>query len=300
MSLDKLHSQYLTTLTGEEVVDYLLSCQDYLKEDDVSGWKMRFAPGQSTEIIEPLQPAPKRRRMSPDACLWTSNPPCRSCKSPDVIDDMKEGCVVCTACGLVQVHQNLGISAANMSFEQLKSGSRKKVHLYSRVVYFRSFLLGLQGKTRPSMSTEELDGLRATCGGEGWIDEAVVSKALKKRKLAAKFRRHRYSIACMLNPAYRPISMDGVLFFEFLRLFRVVECHWQHGMKRKLHERCVFFSYPYVFYQLCLQLDVMHLTGHQHLLKNKESLNKLHYAYGCIAKKAKFKFDVEVHRTIIC
>jgi len=296
MSLDQLHSQYLTTLTGEEVVDYLLSCQDYLKEDDVAGWKMQFAPGQSAESSEPLQPPSKRRRMSPDACVWAANPPCRSCKSRDVVDDMKEGSVVCTACGLVQVHQNLGISDANMSFEQLKSGSRKKVHLYSRVVYFRSFLLGLQGKTRPMMSTEELGVLRVTCAGESRIDEAVVSKALKRHKLAAKFRRHRFSIACMLNPNYTPISLGGPLFFEFLRLFRVVECFWQHGMKSKLNERRVFFSYPYVFYQLCIQLNVMHLTGAHHLLHNRESLNKLHYAYGCIAKKAGLKFDVEVYR----
>jgi len=296
MSLDQLHSQFLTTLTGEEVVDYLLSCQDYLKEDDVVGWKMRFAPGQSVERSEPLLPAPKRRRMSPDACMWAAHPPCLSCKSLEVVDDMKEGCVVCTACGLVQVTQNLGTSAANMSFEQLKNGNRKKVHVYSRVVYFRSFLLGLQGKTRPAMSTEELGALRATCAGESWIDEAVVSKALKRHKLAAKFRRHRFSIACMLNPGYNPISLDGALFFEFLRLFRVVECHWQHGMKRKLHERRVFFSYPYVFYQLCIQLNVMHFTGAHHLLHNRCSLNKLHYAYGCIAKKAGFKFDVNVYR----
>ena len=132
---------------------------------------------------------------------------------------MKEGSVVCTACGLAQVHQNLGISAANMSFEQLKSASRKKVHLYSRVVYFRSFLLGLQGKTRPTMSTEELGVLRATCAGESWIDEAVVSKALKRHKLAAKFRRHRFSIACMLNPGYSPIFLDGPLFSSFCGCF---------------------------------------------------------------------------------
>jgi hypothetical protein len=296
MSLDQLHALHLASLTGEGVVDYLLSCQDYLKEEDVIGWKKRFAPGPSIEINEPPPPPKKRRRMSPDACVWSPFPPCKSCKSEEVVDDMKEGCVVCTACGLVQVHQNLGMSAANMSFEQLKNGERKKVHLYSRVVYFRSFLLGLQGKTRPSMSTEELGVLRATCAGESWIDEAAVSRALKKLKLAAKFRRHRYSIACMLNPDYKPVSMEGPMFFEFLRLFRVIECHWQHGMKRKLRERRVFFSYPYVFYQLCIQLGVMHLTGVHHLLHNRVALDKLHYAYGCIAKKAAFKFDVDVHR----
>ena len=262
----------------------------------MNGWKKRFAPEQSTETTEIKQPTQKRRRMSPDAYLWTPFPPCKSCNSVDIIDDMKEGCVVCTACGLVQVSQSLGMSSANMSFEQLKSGERKKVHLYSRVVYFRSFLLGLQGKTTPSLSVKELADLRAICAGESWIDETIVGLALKKLKLAVKFRRHRYSIVCMLNKDYTPVSIEAPMFFLFLRLFRVIECHWQHGMKRKLGDRCVFFSYPYVFYQLCVHLGEMQFTGIHHLLHSKDALNKLHYAYGCIAKKAGLGFDVNVYR----
>jgi hypothetical protein len=296
MSMDQLHTRYLESLSGVEQLEYLLSCQDYLKEGDVIGWKKRFAPEQSTETNLQQQPVAKRRRMSPDACLWTPFPPCQKCGSRDIVEDMKEGRVVCTVCGLVQIFQNLGMSDANISYEQLKFGERKMVHLYSRTVYFRSWLLGLQGKTKPSITTKELGDLRAICDGENWIDETVVARGLKKLKLAPKFRRHRYSIACMLNPKYVPVSLEAPVFFEFLRLFRVVECHWQHGMKRKIRERVVFLSYPYVFYQLCVHLDMMQLTGVHHLLHNKDALNKLHYAYGCIAKKASFKFDVNVYR----
>jgi len=265
-----------------------------LKEDDVSGWRKQFAPATLTEMSL-HGPAPKRRRMSPDAVRWAPQPPCSRCKSVEILEDTTEGIVVCTACGLVQVKQLLGMAAANMSYEQLKTGNRKIVHHYSRVAYFRSFLLGLQGKTYPSISEEELSSLRATCGG-GNVDDECVKLGLKRLKLATRFRRHRYTLATMLNPDFKPVNIDAVEFFNFLSLFRMIECQWQYGLKRKLHDRRVFFSYPYVFYQLCYHLNKMHLTGPHHLLHDRNLLNKLHYAYGCCAKKAKLGFVLDAYR----
>lgn len=296
MTLDQLHTTYLEKLTGVDQLDYLLSCQDFLKEDDVSGWKTKFAPESSPEINEPERPA-KRRRMSPDAVVYMEYPPCLNCRhSRDIISDTREGSVVCCACGLIQKLQQLQQGTANMSFDRLKNGTRKIVHQYSRVVYFRSFVMGLQGRTQPSISSQELADLRATCAGASYIDERVVDAALKKLKLATKFRRHKYSLASMLNPEYKNVFIPAPTYFAMLKLFRMVECHWHHGMKRKLHERRVFFSYPYVFYQLCYHMKCMQYTGSHHLLKSVELLNKLHYAYGCIAKVAKLDFILNVYR----
>lgn len=274
-------------------MDYLLSCQDYLKEEDVTGWRKRFAPDTLIEKIS-VEPSVKRRRMSPDAVLWAPHPPCSRCKSRDILDDTWGGSVVCTACGLVQIKNNVGTVAANMSYEQLKNGNRKIVHRYSRVAYFRSFLLGIQGKTYPSISEEELSSLRATCVGEN-VDDETVKHGLKKLKLATRFRRHRFTLAGMLNKSYKPVSLDHIEFFHFLKLFRMIECQWQHGMKRKLGPRRVFFSYPYVFYQLCFHLNKMHLSGPHHLLRDRTLLNKLHYAYGCCAKKAGLTCVLDVY-----
>ena len=305
MSLSELHAEHLANLTGEAQVDYLLNCLDYLVADDVSGWKMRFARERtSTEIKQQKestsQPKKKKRRMSPDVVVEEKLDRCRSCQSLDVVDDMMAGSVVCTACGLIQESQLLGVGVANMSFEQLMHGNRKTVHHYSRVVYFRSFLMGIQGKTTPSVTQAELESLRLICVGSAVdsrsIDESKVVFALKKLCLSTRLRRHRYSLLCMLNPLHVPVQMDAKTFFLLLRCFRVVECHWQHGLKRKLGDRKVFFSYPYVFYQLCVHLDLMHLTGDHHLVRNIAALDKLHYAYGCIAKKAGFRFNVDIHR----
>jgi hypothetical protein len=293
-TLDQLHEDHLKKLHGEEQMDYLLSCQDYLKEEDVTGWKLQFAPELLTAKISP-EPLQKKRRMSPDAVVWAPHPPCTRCKSLEILEDTWGGSVVCTACGLVQISKLLGMDAANMSYEQLKNGNRKIVHRYSRVAYFRSFLLGLQGKTYPSISEEELSSLRAICVGEN-VDDETVKFALKKLKLATRFRRHRYTLAAMLNKAYKPVNIDGPTFIMFIRLFRMIECQWQHGLKRKLGERRVFFSYPYVFYQLCHHMNLMHLSGPHHLLHDQTLLNKLHYAYGCCAKKAGLAFVLDAYR----
>jgi hypothetical protein len=292
--LTLLHDGYLMKLPLEEQMIYLLDCQDFLKEDDVSGWKRRYAPAQSTEssLLEPVQ---KRRRMSPDAVLWTPHPPCSRCKSLEILEDTWGGSVVCTACGLVQMKQIVGMSVANMSHEQLKNGNRKIVHRYSRVAYFRSFLLGLQGKTYPVISEQELNSLRVTCGG-GNVDDETVKQGLKRLKLSTRFRRHRYTLAQMLNPSFKPVQLDASQFFYFLKLFRMIECQWQFGMKKKLHGRRVFFSYPYVFYQLCFHLNLMHLSGPHHLLHDQKLLNKLHYAYGCCAKKVQLSCVLDVYR----
>jgi hypothetical protein len=252
LSLEDLHNAYMTGLDGEELMNYLLSCQDLLKEDDVTGWLKRFAPAQSIESKE--QPPAKRRRMSPSACLYQPRPPCPNCNSNEVDDDIQQGHVVCYACGLVVERQFLATTTACMSSEQLKSSMRHKPHEYSKIVYFRQFLMGLQGKTTPHISGPELASLRLTTSGCSFVDADVVNAALKKLKLATKYRRHRYSLAVKLNSEYRPVSIEQSIFFRMLRLFRVIEFNWKFDVKKKMKGRRVFFSYPYVYYQICVHM----------------------------------------------
>ena len=309
MSLSELHAEHLAKLTGEALVDYLMNCLDYLTAcpPDLDGWKKRFMVQVDTSIVTKQQSESigqqrkKKRRMSPDAVVEEKQALCLSCKSPDVIDDMGAGWCVCTACGMVQQSQLLGTGHANMSYEQLKNGNRKTVHHYSRVVYFRSFLMGIQGKTTPIVTQVELESLRRICVGESSdlpviIDEQRLVLAMVQLGLSTRLRRHRFSLLSMLNESYVSVHIPAPELFAFLRAFRAVECSWQHGMRRRLGERKVFFSYPYVFYQLCVHFGLLHLTGEHHLIRSRDALSKLHYAYGCIANKIGFRCDVSVYR----
>lgn len=286
-----LHQEKMENLETEALMDYLLSCQDYLKENDLLGWKKTFAPDT---VVLMKEPPKKRQRMSPNALRWQPLPNCKECQSPDVIEDVAEGSVVCTACGIIQSMQLLGTDPAFMSVDMLKNAYRHVVHRYSRVVYFRSLLLGLQGKTVPSISIEELASLRRTIVGEGSaIHPSVVWTALKKLGLGTKYRRHLEALAVKLSGGlYSPVEIEVDQFFELLTLFRRVECEWDHGVKQTIPTRRVFLSYPYIYYQLCHHIGSPHLTGSHHLLKSVKLLNVLHKVYKPMSEKLCLKITM--------
>ena len=275
-------------------MDYLLNCQPFLKDNDLSGWKTTFAPAATA-----VEPPKKRRRMSPNAIEYQPMPPCRGCSSPETIEDVKEGCVVCTACGMIQSLHSLGAIAgvANMSADRMMNASRHVVHRYSRVVYFRSFLLGLQGLTYPQISGQQQASLQAMLDGEGSATPSSVLKCLKKMNLSKKFRRHKEALAVRCSRGvYEPVSIPGDVFFKLLTLFRRVEFFWDHGCKQHMPGRRVFMSYPYVYFQLCHHLGVPSLSGAHHLLQSRKLQALLHKSYGRLAKKAKITCDLNAYR----
>lgn len=291
--LETLHNAYLTKLPDSEKMDYLLTSVTFLSEGDVNGWKQKFQVDVSTETSSTEPKKKKRRRMSPDAIEWKALDPCKECGSNEVIEDIVQGRTVCTSCGMIQVSQILGNDSSNMTYEQLKNGPSKKVHYYSRVVYFRSILMGMQALTNPQISEEELHALRVACDGSKNIDVNTVSKAMRMTKLSSKFRRHRFTITYLLNRDYKPIVIKGRHFLEMLKYFTRIEFNYMY-MKDCMGDRRSFFSYTYIFYQICYHMDLMHYTGPQHLLNDPRLLKKLHLAYKPIAIASQMDHDVSM------
>lgn len=279
--------------TSDKVTEYLMNCMDYLMTGDLIGWKKRFAPEKQESSDAP---SVKRRRGSPSYVWPTSLPACQGCKSQEVIEDVMGGSVVCTVCGMIQ-GPLLSTDAAHTSVERLQRIDRHVIHRYSRVVYFRSFLWSIQGFTRPVISSEDVARLRRLTNGSRTTPEDVVV-ALKKLKLATKYRRHKYSLAVLLSGnMYKPIQIEASDFFEMLRLFRRVEYHWEwSGGKKVVMKRRVFLSYPYVYYQLCYHMGVMHLTGKHHLLLSRVLLSRQHSIYKVVAEAGGLQCDVSVFR----
>ena len=296
--LEDLHNAYLTSLPDSEKMEYLLNSVTFLSDQDVIGWKKRFQPDVSTESNSPDKPKQKRRRMSPYAVIWTPRPACIECKSDEIVEDHEQGRVVCTACGMIQVIQLMGNASTNMTYEQLKNGPCTKIHYYSRVVYFRSLLMGMQALTSPRISAEELQDLRVACAGISNPDVDAVAKQIRKIGMASRLHRHRYTITLMLFPSYTPLKIAGVDFFEILRYFTRIEFNYMH-MKDCMNGRQSFFSYPYIFYQICYHLDIMHYTGPHHLIKDKGLLTKLHVAYKPIAEASRMKYDITTFNTVL-
>jgi hypothetical protein len=293
--LETLHNAYLEKLPDSEKMDYLMNCVTFLSEGDVTGWKRKYQPDAfpGSNSIDDPPPTRKRRRISPDAVLWKPLDPCMECGSEEVVEDTDQGRTVCTSCGMIQVTQLLGTASSNMTYEQLKNGPTKKIHYYSRVVYFRSILMGIQALTNPQISDEELHALRAACAGSKNIDVNTVIKALRKTKMSSKFRRHRFTITRMLNPQYKPLVIKGHHFYDMLKYFTRIEFNYMF-MKDCMGTRRSFFSYTYIFYQICYHMDVMHYTGPQHLLNDPRLLSKLHAAYKPIAIASHMDYDISM------
>ena len=296
--LSEAHSEMARSMkTEEELFDYLLSSMNYLKENNLDGWKENFKR-QENGKIEKKEPPIKKRRMSPNVVLMPKRRECTNCKSDAIIDDVKEGSVVCTACGIIQSTQLIQSTPAHMSANTIQEGFRHVVHRYSRVVYFRSFLLSIQGLTTPTISPKELQSLQATLSGDAAeVTPNTIEIALKKLKKSTKFRRHKVSLAVTLSKnAYKPVVVPYDTFCLMLKLFRRVEVYWQQHSKRLMPGRCVFLSYPYLYYQFCVHLKCTHLSSTSYLLQSRVLLKKLHVAYKEIAANINLDCDTDTYR----
>lgn len=207
-------------------------------------------------------------------------------------------CAQCTVCGIIQ-HIELSTGTAHMSVSSLTTGYRHVVHRYSRVVYFRSFLMSLQGETTPVIPSEDEQRMRHILDGYNLINANIVRQVLKKLKLLTRYRRHVESLAVKFSKGqYKPLQIQPDMMRDILRLFRRVECFWDHGGKQQdlARKRRVFLSYPYVYYQICYHLNALHLADEKFLLKSDALLEKLHLMYAPVAEKAGLDYDVNCSR----
>ena len=285
-----LHEEYTKLLNDDEYNEYILDCQDFLKHSDVEGWKRRY---QARPAVP--EPVAKKRRMQPDSLTWVPNTPCLECGSPEVIDDIPQGQVVCTNCGLVQSLHIYTKSAESFADSTQNRGCAKVIHRYSRIVYFRSLLQGMSGMTSPTITEKEVDLLRSTTTVPVTPDS--IQRALKQTGML-RLRRHKVRLAEIVSDgAFQATTFEHTHYIQLLKTFRLVEYHYDNTIKSQFGKRKVFFSYNYLFYQLCFHLGCMQYTGTHHLLKGKQLLATQHRVYGIISKKTELKCDLTVQYT---
>src|SRR5204863_5092846 len=144
-------TQLLTPILSEpEMIDFYLHASEFLRSENWEDCYQYFRARanqfptiyQALEKVKPAlvhQPPLKRRRGSPNQ----SNPlpplpKCKNirCNSPDTIEDVTEGCVVCVACGMIQSTSVMETAVTNAQFHE--GVSRFAVHRYSRWIYLHS------------------------------------------------------------------------------------------------------------------------------------------------------------------
>ena len=184
------------------------------------------------------------------------------CNSTEIIEDVNEGFVVCTQCGMIQamfVFENAGTDAIYH-----EGVSRIAVHRYSRIVYLRGILKSFSGETRltfdpgdPAMilwffQKEENANLPENI--------TSVKLALKWMNLPLRYVYHASTIAWLLWKTPLPLP-DAEKVREIFRLFRALENVWDReplaGSIRKGRKK--FPSYPLTWRFIC------EVQGHEEL-----------------------------------
>ena len=248
---------------------YLLDAMEFLKTEDLKGWKELFDPPH-TDVCS----VQKRLRQSPAAAPFTPFPLCEGCGSDAIIDDVPLGQHVCTHCGLILRQGVFTGDIVHCSMDQLMNGTRVYIHRYSRVVHFKTTIRFMEGNSSPQIDDETVSRMQAELVGPVTVEK--VSRVLRKLGLARKYRRHRWKIANLLGMPNFP-ELDSTVYYDMLKMFRRFEFYWNFHHNTIAPGRRVFLSYCFLFYQFAHALGHPEVTGPHHLLKN--------------AKLSKFQFD---------
>ena len=114
----------------------------------------------------------------------------------------------------------------------------------------------------------------AFCDGD--VTKEKLRLALRRLHLSKKYLRHFESLCVWLVPNYSPMRLDAQVRFEMMKKFRVIEFWWDKVGRQIDPTRKIFFSYPFLFYQFCLEMNLSQIVSRkdQYLLKNKKALAK--------------------------
>lgn len=227
-------------------------------------------PAPLTAIMRSKQLVLPQRRTG-------SLPPCRGvgCGSPDVIEDVSAGSVVCIQCGLIQSTCVFESASTNAIFHQ--GVSRTVAHRYSRLPYLLGCLKSLQGETRIELDPFHIWLLRFSFRNDENPRPSgfLIKKTIQRLKLPKRLLYHAHTIAYLLfnHPTPNPSDQE---IRNVCRLFRVLESAWDRsplgGSIRKGRKK--FLSYPLVWSVLCEQLGYADLAKIMPILRNKKLIRK--------------------------
>lgn len=264
----------------------------FLKTMDLEAWKMKFQPTTENNVKIPL------RRGCPSRMLWKPQPACVNCSTYCVVEDAKMGSVVCTACGMIQ---SSCVLLADPVFTNINGRAIYQglvVHRYSRSAYFRHTMNTMQGRTKLSISEDHLLQIQQDCAYVGNANSSTVRKFIIKRNYPKRYLRHIEKITQDVSDySEKSLVIGEQLQWQILKIFKQIEYYWDMGFCKRIRKgRKSFFSYPYLFYQICYSLGATHLLSHKFLLKSKHLLKKQHLMLSYINKECKLVFDFDINR----
>jgi hypothetical protein len=203
--------------------------------------------------------------------FWMQEAPCKNCGTENsIIEDVQEGHVVCTQCGIIQ---HSGILETALTNAQYHGGiSRTVVHHYSRWIYLHSIIQATTGSTTVEIEPKDLNLIRQFSQERGECTPKSVQLAIRKLKLPKRLMRHATTLAHQLWPQkYRKVVEVGSSERAVVcRRFREYENAWQSARSAKFREkRKSFVNYRLLWERLIEDLALGHLSLFPEGMKNK-------------------------------
>jgi len=273
LTLKTLHDFQFKNTPEEKQMDYLMDSTIFIMEHDLNGWIQKFAP----HLLAPPNPL-KRSRMSPNRVRERPRETCRECGG-ETIDDVWQGRVVCTTCGLIHSSSVL-VQDVDINVFGIQSAYPMNacvIHEYSRLVYFKSVLLQVQGVTRSTIATCDFLQLQEFCkvytaGNKDLVTSKLVRSAVHFLHLPKKELRHCHTLAGQIGSSKADllqIAGDGVL--RLCRAFRAIEVLWDEKKKQitKMFKRKSFFNYRFLLSSLVEKIGLSY-AGTMPQMKTKK------------------------------
>lgn len=205
-------------------------------------------------------------------------PRCKSCMTEnEIVEDVQEGHVVCTRCGMIQSSVVMETALTNAQFHT--GLSRDVVHHYSRWIYLRSIIQATLGETTIELCDGHLQLLKEFAANVEPSVEAV-KEAIRVHKLPYSMMRHATTIASQLWPGkIRDVASVGQSeMARICRRFRQYEMVWDSQRSAEAKQgRKFFMNYRLLWAEMTREMHLDHLSTMFQPLKNgKLQVRQLH------------------------
>jgi len=298
-----------SSMHQKAMTDYMLKCMPYIvrytTEDKTSEYDETFGTriskgtqkskiymeylkdveGLSKEpVVNPIKAKIPKHKKS--AAVDNERLSCSACKSSDVFVDYTAGDIVCTACGLSDIH----IADSNISYKDEQEHEVTFTYSYKRENHFNEWITQFQAQETTTIPDTVMDDLKAEFKKQKItsltdITHAKVKGALKKLR-HNKYYEHVPFITNILNGS-KPPSMSPKLEDTLRKMFDEIQLPFDKHCPK---ERKNFLSYSYVIYKFCELLEEDDYLPYFPLLKSKEKLHQQDVIWKKICEELKWEF----------
>ena len=295
-TIDTVHSNQLTALSGQAEIDYLLDVahvvesygeQDSSYVDVVTDDGATPTPG--IDCFVRVLGTQSKGSLYKEFMNIVHNEPLETCEHIDSYTCVRcnvakvaiqsDAHMICPQCGETNIYFDSGTQG--MSYDQEVNSEINTSFAYKRINHFNEWLAQFQAKESTNipqdiidMVSNELKKSRITKTSD--ITQTKVKGYLKKLGFN-KFYEHAPHITNLLN-GHKPPTMTLDLEERLRTMFREIQVPFE---RNKPDGRSNFLSYSYCLYKFCELIGKDEFLGCFPLLKSREKL----YQQDCIWKK---------------